>query len=390
MRLLLDVSAVPARPAGAGVYTCRLAAELDRLRECDLQLLARRDDAGRWHDLAPGATVHAVVPPARPARLGWEQTRAPAFAARLGVDVWHGPHYTVPLRLWVPAVTTIHDLTFVDHPEWHERSKVLFFRRMIPASAARAAAIVAVSGATAEAIEEVLEPAAPVLTIAHGVDHDRFRPAPSGGTEDRALLDPLGVRPPYIAFVGTIEPRKAVPTLVEAFARLAADHPGLRLVLAGADGWGTEEARAAIAASGVATRVVRVRWVPDGALPALLRQAAAVAYPSHEEGFGLPALEALACGAPLVTTAESPMAEIAGPAALLVPPGNAGALAWALNRILTDADLTDRLRREGPKSAAPYTWEASARLHLDAYRLALKVAEEQPPPRERSGRRGRR
>jgi glycosyltransferase involved in cell wall biosynthesis len=148
-------------------------------------------------------------------------------------------------------------------------------------------------------------------------------------------------------------------------------------VLAGADGWGTEEARAAISASGVATRIVRVRWVPDEALPALLRQAAAVAYPSHEEGFGLPALEALACGAPLVTSAESPMAEIAGPAALLVPPGNAGALAWALNRILTDTELADRLRQEGPQSAAPYTWEASARLHLDAYRLAVKVAEEE-------------
>ena len=101
-----------------------------------------------------------------------------------------------------------------------------------------------------------------------------------------------------------------------------------------------------------------------------------MAYPSHEEGFGLPALEALACGAPLVTSAESPMAEIAGPAALLVPPGNAGALAWALNRILTDAELAARLRQEGPKSAAAYTWEASARLHLDAYRLAVKVAEE--------------
>ena len=254
---------------------------------------------------------------------------------------------------------------------------MLFFQRMIPASAARAAAIVAVSRATAEAIAATIEPAAPVLTIAHGVDHDRFRPGPLGDPHDLATLDPLGVTPPYIAFVGTIEPRKAVPTLVEAFARLAGDHPGLRLVLAGADGWGTEEARAAIAASGVATRIVRVRWVPDEALPALLRQAAAVAYPSHEEGFGLPALEALACGAPLVTSAESPMAEIAGPAALLVPPGNAGALSWALNRLVTDPELAERLHQEGPKSAAPYTWEASARLHLDAYRLALKVAEEE-------------
>src|SRR6185436_2189219 len=110
---------------------------------------------------------------------------------------------------------------------------------------------------------------------------------------------------------------------------------------------------------------------------ALFRQAAVVAYPSHEEGFGLPALEALASGAPLVTSAESPMADIAGPAALLVPPGYAGALAWALNRVLTDRDLADRLRSDGPKSATPYTWEASARFNQDAYRRAIKVAEEQ-------------
>jgi glycosyltransferase involved in cell wall biosynthesis len=377
VRLLLDVSAVPARPVGAGVYTCRLAAALDRLGECDMHLLARRGDDERWQGFAPGATVHAVVPPPRPARLAWEQVRAPALTERLGVDVWHGPHYTVPLRLRVPAVTTVHDLTFLEHPEWHERSKVVFFRKMIPASAARASAIVAVSEATAAAVRDVLEPAAPVVTIPHGVDHERFRPAPLGNPADLAALDPLGVRPPYIVFVGTIEPRKAVPTLVEAFTRVAADHPDVRLVLAGADGWGTDEARAAVAASGVATRIVRVRWVPDAAMPALIRQAAAVAYPSHEEGFGLPALEALACGAPLVTSAESPMADIAGPAALLVPPGNAGALAWALNRVLTDDELAARLRQEGPQSAAPFTWEASARLHLDAYRLAIKVAEEQ-------------
>jgi glycosyltransferase involved in cell wall biosynthesis len=376
VRLLLDVSAVPDRPGGAGVYTCRLAEALDRLGQCDLQLLARLGDGERWHRLAPGAAVHAVVPGARPARLAWEQLRAPHVAARLGIDVWHGPHYTIPLRLRVPAAVTVHDLTFFDHPEWHERSKVAFFRRMIPAGTRRAAAIVAVSGATARAIDELLEPAAPVLTIAHGVDHDRFRPGPPGDPADLAVLDPLGVRPPYVAFVGTIEPRKAVPTLVEAFARVAAEHPDLRLVLAGADGWGTEAARAAVAASGVATRILRVRWVPDDALPALLRQAAAVAYPSHEEGFGLPALEALACGAPLVTTADSPMAEVAGAAALLVPPGNAGALAWALNRVLSDHEVAGRLRRDGPGAAAPYTWETSARLHLDAYRLAVKVGEE--------------
>jgi glycosyltransferase involved in cell wall biosynthesis len=250
---------------------------------------------------------------------------------------------------------------------------------MTRAAATRADVIVAVSGATAERLEEVLEPEPPVVTIPHGVDHARFRPVEPGNAGDLAALHPLGVRPPYVAFVGTMEPRKAVPTLVEAFARVAAGRPDLRLVLAGRDGWGTEAVRAAVEASGVATRVLRLRWVPDEALPALLRQAAVVAYPSLEEGFGLPALEALSCGAALVTSAGSPMAEVAGDAALAVPPGNAGALTWALERILGDPAVQERLRRLGPPAAQPHTWERSARLHLDAYRLALKGERGCPP-----------
>jgi glycosyltransferase involved in cell wall biosynthesis len=369
VRLALDVSAVPARPVGAGVYTVNLVRALAALGEADLHLVARRGD-GRWSHVAPDATCHAVVPGPRPARLLWEQTRASAVAAGAGADVWHGPHYTLPLRLGSPAVVTVHDLTFFEHPEWHERSKVVFFRRMIRAAVARAAAIVAVSGATADAVGHLLAPRAPVLTIPHGVDHSRFRPGDPGESTDLGLLAGLGVRPPYVAFVGTLEPRKAVPVLVEAFTRLAGEHPDVRLVLAGRDGWGSEAVRAAVAESGVATRIVRVRWIPDDALPALFRQAAAVAYPSLEEGFGLPALEALACGAPLVTTAGSPMAELAGDAALAVPAGNAGALAWALRRILDDDGTGARLRRAGPETAATYTWEASAKAHLEAYRLA--------------------
>jgi glycosyltransferase involved in cell wall biosynthesis len=372
MRLALDVSAVPARPVGAGVYTVNLVRALSALGEADLHLVARRGDAQRWAEAAPGATCHPCVPAARPARLTWEQALAPRLAARHGIDIWHGPHYTLPLRLARPGVVTIHDLTFFEHPEWHERSKVVFFRRMIRAAVARAAAVVAVSAGTAEAVSEVLAPEAPVLTIPHGVDHGRFHPGHAGDAGDLRALAGLGVRPPYIAFVGTMEPRKAVPVLVEAFARLAAERPDLRLVLAGRDGWGSEAVRAAVAGSGLATRVVRVRWVPEGALPSLFRQAAAVAYPSLEEGFGLPALEALACGAPLITTAGSPMEAVAGEAALVVPAGNSGALAWALRRVLDDPEMDARLRRAGPEAASTYTWEASAKAHLEAYRLAAR------------------
>ena len=122
MRVLLDVSAVPARPVGAGVYTVALATALSARADVELHLAARSDDEDRWHPIAPGAAVHAVVPRRRPARLAWEQARAPALAARVAPDVWHGPHYTMPLHVGVPCVVTVHDMTFFDHPEWHERS----------------------------------------------------------------------------------------------------------------------------------------------------------------------------------------------------------------------------------------------------------------------------
>jgi glycosyltransferase involved in cell wall biosynthesis len=288
-------------------------------------------------------------------------------------DVWHGPHYTMPARVRVPAVVTVHDLTFFDHPEWHERTKVAYFRPMLRLAAKRARALVAVSQHTAARLRARLTPRAPIVVAPHGVDHERFRPAPRGDARDLEALRRLGVRPPYLAFAGTLEPRKDVPALITAFARLARDRPELRLVIAGRDGWGAGAVRDAAAASGVTTRILRPGWFPGDALPAFYRQAAAVAYPSLEEGFGLPALEALACGAALVTTTGSAMEEVVGDAAALVPPASPAALTETLGRVLDDTAYADRLRAAGPPQAAGFTWDAAIERHLAAYRLAAGV-----------------
>lgn len=372
VRVLLDVSAVPARPVGAGVYTVALSGALSARPDIDLHLAARSDDEDRWHAIAPNAEVHAAAPRRRPARLVWEQTGATALAARVAPAVWHGPHYTMPLHTAVPCVVTIHDMTFFDHPEWHERSKVLFFRRMIRAAANRAAAIVCVSGYTADRFRALTTPRADVTVAHHGVDHERFVP---GGDEhaDRATLAVHAIEPPYIGFAGTIEPRKNVPALVQAFARIAGDHPDLRLVLAGSDGWGARAVRDAIAKSGVATRVIRPGYVDNGAIPAFFRRAEVVAYPSFEEGFGLPALEGLACGAPVVTTAGSALGEVVDDAAVLAPAHDVKGLADAIARVLDDPALAARLRAAGPARAASFTWERCAEEHVEAYAHAARA-----------------
>jgi glycosyltransferase involved in cell wall biosynthesis len=372
VRVLLDVSAVPDDPVGAGVYTMALASGLATRADVDLHLATRRAD-GRWAAVAPGATLHPRAPDGRPARLAWEQAGAPRLAARVAPDVWHGPHYTMPLRVPVAAVVTVHDTTFFDHPEWHERSKVAFFRRMARWSVARARAVVCVSEHTARRLRRVASPPGDVWVVHHGVDHQRFRPD-ADRAADLALLAAHGVTPPFVAFVGTLEPRKDVPTLVRAFAGVARSRPALRLVLAGGDGWGLDAARDAIADAGVATRVVRPGYVPHDVVPALYRRAEAVAYPSLEEGFGLPALEALACGAPLVTTRGSANEEVVGDAALLVPPGDVPALERALADLVSGGDVAARLRSAGPARAAAYRWDDAVARHVEVYRSAARRA----------------
>ena len=367
--LSLDVTAVPANPSGAGRYTIDLATALARRDDVEITFIARAGDEARWKVLSPGSTVVADAPRSRPLRLAWEQARLPRLLRTLPVSVHHAPHYTMPEASNLPIVVTVHDLTFFDHPEWHERTKVALFRRAIRVAARHAAALVCVSQATADRLAALSPAQGTVRVIPHGVDLERFRPEPApGAADDATILAAMGVRAPYVAFVGTIEPRKDVPSLVRAFDRMAANHPDLSLVLAGVDGWGAKAVTEAVAAATHGNRVVRTGYVPDDGVPSLLRQAAAVAYPSLEEGFGLPALEALACGAPLVTTTGSAMEEMASGAAMLMDPGDADGLAGVLDMLVRgDAGLEAR-RQRGFAVAARHTWEASGQAHAELYR----------------------
>ena len=356
MKLSLDVSAVPEKVAGAGRYVVEIARRLPAYG-LDTTLVSRRGDH-RWATWSPKARTASIVPSARVARLLYEQTLLGRSEPARGADVWHSPHYTMPRGIHVPLVVTIHDLTFFTNPEWHERSKVHYFQRAIRVAAQRADALIAVSEFTARQMREILNPRAPIVVAPHGVDLERFQPrsTPQSGV-------------PYLLFLGTREPRKGLDVLVAAFQEIAPLIPEVELWIVGQRGWG--DADESYDAIGGRRRIRTVGYVSDDELPELLSGAEAVIYPSRGEGFGLPVLEAMASGVPVITSADTVMAEVAGGCAELTPIGDVPALASAMQRVLAMPPGERRERTQRARDRAEhFTWENSLEAHLRAYQLA--------------------
>ena len=369
MKLALDTSAVPNQPAGAGRYVVELARRLPG-RGIDTTLITRRGDDARWRQYSPDAHVAPLVPRARVARLAYEVTRLGRSEVARTADVWHGPHYTMPRQGSTPCVVTIHDMTFFTNPEWHERAKVIFFRRAIAYAAQHAQAIISVSEFTARLIDQLLEGHAPVVVAPLGVDLGRFS-LDAVGDAEKLRAHGLRTDVDYFLFVGTFEPRKGIDVLLDAFTEVAQENPLVELWLAGQHGWGVDKVEARLSTHVAASRIRRLGFVPDDALAPLLRASRAAVYPSRGEGFGLPVLEALACGVPVVTSRNTVMEEVAGPAAILTAAGSAPDLARAMLELLElSPEQRAHASRVGRDRAETFTWERCVDQHVVAYHRA--------------------
>jgi glycosyltransferase involved in cell wall biosynthesis len=367
LRVAVDATAVPARLTGAGVYAARMLEALALRGEVDLEVFVAPASARSL--AAPGLHARPVRAAGlgRPARIAWTHLAAGRAARAAGADLLHGVHYELPRRARLPRVVTVHDLTLVTHPEWHEASKVRFFRWAMRRSVAVADRVLCVAATTARDLTQHL-----------GVDPERVDVSPLG-TDLRpaseqavaALRRRLGLRGPYLLGLGTLEPRKDVPTLIRAFARLAGELPH-RLVLAGMAGWGAGEVAGAVAASGVSDRILLAGYVPEADKPALFTGADVFVYPSRYEGFGLPVLEAMACGTPVVTTTGGSLPEVAGDAALLIEPGDVDTLAVSIGKLAGEAGERVALVQRGMVRAAGFTWNRCAALTAEAYRRAAQ------------------
>lgn len=365
IRVGLDVSAVPPRPAGAGRYIIELARGLRGENNIDLQQITRRGDESRWKQF--GQTV-PVVPNNRMSRLLYEQMRLHHTLNDLSLDVMHSPHYTMSRNYRGKTVVTICDMTFFTHPEYHERSKVLVFKRAIAYASAHADALVCISQHTADQLQERFEPKGSVEVIELGIDLERFTATSTEADEiaRKALL----IDQPYVLFLGTLEPRKGVDALIRAFDQVANKYEDVVLVLAGQQGWHFETIRTALAESSHRDRIRVLGYVDDASVPALLRGATAVAYPSVAEGFGLPVLEALACGAPVVMRASASHMALFGQAVLSISDSDE-ALSEALIETLGAGELVADRKRKGLALASGFDWATTVGKHAELYqRLA--------------------
>lgn len=304
----------------------------------------------------------------------WTHTGLGPAVRREPLDVLFIPAHVIP---WpgtgrTPAVFTAHDLGYMHYPDKHPILERLYLGWSTRHSADAARRVIAVSKATAHDLTALLGvPPAKIRVVYSGID-ESLRPI----CDPERLADVrrrLGIPGPYILHVGSVQPRKNLSRLVEAFAQVADSIDGLSLVLAGRPGWGYRALLRRIRRLGLENRVLLPGYVPDEDLAALYSGALVYAFPSLYEGFGFPALEAMACGTPVVCANTSSLPELVGNAALTFAPTDVGAMAAALRRLIADENLRHTLVERGFERVKRFTWEACARATLDVLAEAAGV-----------------
>ena len=300
-------------------------------------------------------------------RVAWEQLVQPWVLRRIEADLVHGPVFVGPLFAHCPIVVTIHDLSFIRFPTLFRAANRLYLSVLTRLSARRAQRLIAVSIQTADEITRLLGvPPERIDVVYHGVD-PVFRPLPAD--EIAAFRQRRGLPERYVLFVGTLEPRKNLVRLVEAFARIRENQ--VKLVLAGGRGWLYDELFDTVETLGLQEDVIFPGYVTTEELPLWYNAATIFCYPSVYEGFGFPVLEAQACGTPVLTSNISSLPEAAGDGALLVDPYDVDALAAGLHRLLHDESLRHQLQEDGLAHAGRFSWPDTARETARVYRRAL-------------------
>ncbi|HWD09863.1 MAG TPA: glycosyltransferase family 1 protein [Actinomycetota bacterium] len=355
MRVAYDAAPLLNPLTGVGHYAAELYRELSAVDGGpQLRLFA----VGRQRSAPPELTVRRVMVPARAAVAGWEVARFPPGEWLVGrADAVHGTNFWVPPLQRANGVVTIHDLTFLLHPEWCTPA-VRRYRWIVPKVLGRSAVVVTPSETIAEQVTAELSfPRERIVVTPEGV---------------REAVVPAGAAPAaggdYALFVGAREPRKNLGRLLAAFKGLG--DLGLDLVIAGPAGWGESDLHEGVNTLAGGVRVTVTGYLTDAALAATLRSAQVFVFPSLYEGFGLPPLEAMAAGVPVVAARAGSLPEVLGDAPFWCDPLDASSIGEAIRRSVTDGEARAVAIERGRARAAGYRWSETARLTIEAYRRA--------------------
>ncbi len=361
--VLVDADTVGRARTGDEAYTINLLRELPGVAG-DLAFAATLRDPEAMPEDVPHAVRRiplAVASPYR--RIPFD---LPRVARRERAALIHLQYFVAP-RIGIPTVVTVHDLSFTRRPELFGFRDRILLGGLVPGSVRRATQVIAVSEFTRmDLIDRYRLDPDRVVAICNGVAA-RFHPDSDAASEARASL---GLERPFVLFVGALQPRKNVPALLDAFARLRG-HDDVELVLAGRDRGGLAEVRERIRDLALGRRVRLLGHVSEAALPALYSAAEALAFPSLYEGFGLPALEAMACGTPVCASVTTGLGEAVGDAGLTFDPGSPEEISDCIRRLLEEDELRASLRASGLARAASFTWRRSAEATADVYRRAI-------------------
>lgn len=372
MRIGIDATPLPPRPVGAGRYIIQLIRALVAQESPDQLIVFCQQSRAALLGLHPSPRLSLVILPDQspPSRLVWEQTLFPRLAARHRLDLLHSLHYTLPIAYPGRRVVTFHDMTFFLFPRLHTLPKRYFFRLFIHLSARLADALIADSESTRQdAIRFTGVSPQKISTVLLGVTPE-FRPL-NDAQRLAQVRRKYNLPKHYLLYVGLIEPRKNVPALLQAFARIAPQIPDHSLVIAGRPGWHYDQFLQQYRQIGLQNRLHFTGYVAQEDLPAVYNMADCFVYPSTYEGFGLPVLEAMACGAPVITTNVSSMPEIVADAGILLPPQDVPGLAQAILRLIHSPQERRLLSEKGLQRAASFTWERTAAQTLAVYRRVL-------------------
>jgi glycosyltransferase involved in cell wall biosynthesis len=366
VRVALDLRLAFHRRGGIATYAARLLEALSEAEPASTFIEVRdRRDPSRTDGLPNVRTLRAVTP----AHFRSEPWTLPIELLRARADLFHATDFVAPLPSPTPTVVTIHDLTFLRRPELVTPEARRYYSR-VPRSVRRARAVIAVSAATKHDVVTMLGMPEDRVHVVPLAADAVFRPVDDEGLL-RAARDRFGLPGRFVLFVGTREPRKNLGALIDACTALRDGGEPVPLVLVGEEGWLADDLERRARSE---ENVVVLGPVSANDLVAIYNLATVVALPSLDEGFGLPVVESMACGTPVVCSGEGALPEVAGDAALLVDPRDVGAITAALASVMEDAALRDGMRRRGFVRSATFGWDRTARETAAVYRSVLQEA----------------